>query len=296
MNWLLDPIETGKSFFCGWTKALKLSSCQILQQIEHLKLFIFFSHLFIHSQSCCFPLADIGNGLVLLHVCFVSNFSGSYFARDASYSHVYTDQPKGCHAVSIHPSSQMIFNPPPSHHQMTNGPPGATTAQIIIQPFPGSSHSVSIATLQSCRFAHLPVVGNTTHLPHGSSLPPPVGQGSAASNPVSAFTFPYWVGNGGIPGSVGPGKVGRSSNDVNSSLTTMPHIHTMFVARVLVGECTLGKAGYRKPPPIDPSAPYGRCYDACVNDMTNPTIFVIFNSAQCYPEYIIEYTNRGKDS
>lgn len=63
----------------------------------------------------------------------------------------------------------------------------------------------------------------------------------------------------------------------------------------MASDFTLGKNSYRKPPSRDPSDPYGKCYDACVNDITNPTIYVIFNSSQCYPEYIVEYTNKPRE-
>lgn len=69
-------------------------------------------------------------------------------------------------------------------------------------------------------------------------------------------------------------------------------VRIMFVARVLVGQYTQGKNHYRKPPPLDPNFPYGRCFDSCVDNTSNPMIFVVFESAQCYPEYIIEYVNK----
>ena len=72
---------------------------------------------------------------------------------------------------------------------------------------------------------------------------------------------------------------------------TAPQQHYMFVARVLVGLYTQGTPTLRKPPTIDTSTPYGRCYDSCVNDVMDPSIFVIFDSAQCYPEYLVTYTN-----
>lgn len=67
--------------------------------------------------------------------------------------------------------------------------------------------------------------------------------------------------------------------------------HTMFVARVLVGKYTIGYNVLRKPPPLNPNDAYGKSYDSCVNDVNDPRIYVIFDNAQCYPEYIIEYTN-----
>ena len=68
-------------------------------------------------------------------------------------------------------------------------------------------------------------------------------------------------------------------------------IHTMFVSRVLVGCYAAGNASLRKPPPLDPSQPFGKAYDSCVDNVYDPKVFVVFDSSQCYPEYIIEYTN-----
>ncbi|XP_033751374.1 uncharacterized protein LOC117335471 [Pecten maximus] len=64
----------------------------------------------------------------------------------------------------------------------------------------------------------------------------------------------------------------------------------MFVARTLVGRYCLGNTGIRKPPP-DPDDPKRRPFNSCVDNVLTPSIFVIFDSAQCYPEYIVEYAN-----
>ncbi|CAG5128267.1 unnamed protein product [Candidula unifasciata] len=65
--------------------------------------------------------------------------------------------------------------------------------------------------------------------------------------------------------------------------------HFMFVARVLVGRHTGGKAGLKRPPPLDENNPFGKSYDSCVDDIFCPQVYVIFDSNQAYPEYIIEY-------
>ncbi|XP_039218127.1 protein mono-ADP-ribosyltransferase PARP12-like [Crotalus tigris] len=61
----------------------------------------------------------------------------------------------------------------------------------------------------------------------------------------------------------------------------------MFVARVLVGDYAQGKASYVRPPPR-PNQSNG-FYDSCVDDVLNPSIFVIFEKYQIYPAYIVEY-------
>ncbi|XP_076841984.1 protein mono-ADP-ribosyltransferase PARP12-like [Brachyhypopomus gauderio] len=67
------------------------------------------------------------------------------------------------------------------------------------------------------------------------------------------------------------------SNSENSS-------KRMFVARVLVGSYTGGHNKLVRPP----ASPNG-FYDSCVDNVTNPSIFVIFEKYQVYPEFIIEY-------
>uniref|UniRef100_A0A8C4NAB3 Poly [ADP-ribose] polymerase n=1 Tax=Eptatretus burgeri TaxID=7764 RepID=A0A8C4NAB3_EPTBU len=59
----------------------------------------------------------------------------------------------------------------------------------------------------------------------------------------------------------------------------------MILARVLVGEYMQGKETYRRPPEKAPNI----LYDSCVDDISNPEIFVIFEKDQMYPEYLLEY-------
>ncbi|XP_045421272.1 zinc finger CCCH-type antiviral protein 1 isoform X4 [Lemur catta] len=59
----------------------------------------------------------------------------------------------------------------------------------------------------------------------------------------------------------------------------------MFVARVLVGNFTKGEKMY-----TSPSLPY----DSYVDFTFNPSVFVIFEKDQIYPEYVIEYTETDK--
>ncbi|OXB83613.1 UNVERIFIED_CONTAM: hypothetical protein H355_011432 [Colinus virginianus] len=64
---------------------------------------------------------------------------------------------------------------------------------------------------------------------------------------------------------------------------------TMFLARVLVGEFTVGNSSYVRPPLKDNQ----NFYDSCVNSSSNPSIFVIFEKQQVYPEYLIEYLDQA---
>ena len=69
----------------------------------------------------------------------------------------------------------------------------------------------------------------------------------------------------------------------------------MFLARVLVGSFIKGEPKYRRPPSKDPSNPSSDLYDSCVDSERNPTIFVIFDSDQFYPEYVIKYSILEQD-
>ncbi|XP_078529523.1 protein mono-ADP-ribosyltransferase PARP12-like [Lissotriton helveticus] len=62
---------------------------------------------------------------------------------------------------------------------------------------------------------------------------------------------------------------------------------SMFLARVLVGDFVKGHERYTRPPPI-PTNPR-MAYDSCVDNECNPSIFVIFEKLQAYPDYILEY-------
>ncbi|KAL4659384.1 poly ADP-ribose polymerase 12-like [Arapaima gigas] len=64
-------------------------------------------------------------------------------------------------------------------------------------------------------------------------------------------------------------------------------MRTMFVCRVLVGEYTKGNSSYVRPPSKDGGDV--NFFDSCVDDVYNPSIFVVFEKHQIYPEYIIQY-------
>ncbi|KAK3545033.1 hypothetical protein QTP86_033231 [Hemibagrus guttatus] len=61
---------------------------------------------------------------------------------------------------------------------------------------------------------------------------------------------------------------------------------SMFVCRVLIGQYTKGESRYRRPPAKDTA---GNLYDSCVNDVRNPSIYVVFERSQVYPEFLITY-------
>ncbi|KAM4036613.1 protein mono-ADP-ribosyltransferase PARP11 isoform 1-T3 [Anomaloglossus baeobatrachus] len=62
---------------------------------------------------------------------------------------------------------------------------------------------------------------------------------------------------------------------------------SMFLARVLVGEYAIGDSKYIRPPSKDGSLT--NLYDSCVDNPFSPLIYVIFDSNQIYPEYLIHF-------
>lgn len=61
----------------------------------------------------------------------------------------------------------------------------------------------------------------------------------------------------------------------------------MFVALVLVGEYTRGRSAYVRPPQRQDGK---TLYDSCVDNESDPSIYVIFDKPQIYPEYLINYS------
>ena len=63
----------------------------------------------------------------------------------------------------------------------------------------------------------------------------------------------------------------------------------MFVARVLCGRATRGSSGMRKPP-ADLSDPSNRPFNSTCDNERKPTLYVVYDSAQAYPEYMISFS------
>ncbi|XP_017349400.3 protein mono-ADP-ribosyltransferase PARP11 isoform X2 [Ictalurus punctatus] len=59
----------------------------------------------------------------------------------------------------------------------------------------------------------------------------------------------------------------------------------MFLARVIVGKYTTGRPDLCKPD----GDQIENIHDSCVDNTLCPRIFVVFNSDQIYPEYVLEY-------
>ncbi|KAL6472153.1 hypothetical protein MHYP_G00183410 [Metynnis hypsauchen] len=61
----------------------------------------------------------------------------------------------------------------------------------------------------------------------------------------------------------------------------------MYLARVLVGDHTRGRAGLISPPAKSSTAT--DVYDSVTDNQQNPSMFVIFHDVQAYPEYLITF-------
>ncbi|XP_042563886.1 protein mono-ADP-ribosyltransferase PARP14-like [Clupea harengus] len=61
----------------------------------------------------------------------------------------------------------------------------------------------------------------------------------------------------------------------------------MYLARVLVGDYTQGVSGMLAPPPRNTVT--ADLFDSLTDNMTRPTMFIVFNDVQAYPEYIITF-------
>ncbi|XP_028997166.1 protein mono-ADP-ribosyltransferase PARP14-like isoform X2 [Betta splendens] len=62
----------------------------------------------------------------------------------------------------------------------------------------------------------------------------------------------------------------------------------MFVARVLTGTYTLGHSDTKVPPPRNVEQP-DNFYDSLVDNISNPSMYVVFHDSQAYPDYLITF-------
>ncbi|XP_034412586.1 protein mono-ADP-ribosyltransferase PARP14-like [Cyclopterus lumpus] len=62
----------------------------------------------------------------------------------------------------------------------------------------------------------------------------------------------------------------------------------MFVVRVLTGLYTLGTSGMKMPPPRSSRLSHD-LYDSVVDDVGNPSMYVVFHDNQAYPDYLVTF-------
>ena len=63
----------------------------------------------------------------------------------------------------------------------------------------------------------------------------------------------------------------------------------MYLTRVLTGEYTVGNNSMVVPPPKNAQINQHVLFDSTVDDVSNPSIFVVYTDAQNYPAYVITY-------
>ncbi|XP_060562496.1 protein mono-ADP-ribosyltransferase PARP11-like [Ruditapes philippinarum] len=90
----------------------------------------------------------------------------------------------------------------------------------------------------------------------------------------------------------GKGCYFATESDYSNTYTENGSDKSMFVAKILPGEYVRGNSSYCRPPHKDTSDQSSDLYDSCVDDYNNPSIFVIFDNNQIYPEYLIRYTKK----
>ncbi|XP_071358051.1 protein mono-ADP-ribosyltransferase TIPARP-like [Trachinotus anak] len=86
-----------------------------------------------------------------------------------------------------------------------------------------------------------------------------------------------------------------SFSNTFSAKVGLDQLRHMFLAKVLVGKVSLGRSTYRRPPPLSSKARQYRLYDTCVDNLHRPTMFVVFDSSQCYPYFLIKYKDLPKE-
>ena len=119
--------------------------------------------------------------------------------------------------------------------------------------------------------------------------------GTAAEVSVQAIfrqNFDWWLSgkNATVYGDGSYFARDASLSDRYTGGANLAKVRWMFLARVLAGRYVKGRKGDKRPPPLDLSKPHGDLYDSCVNTATSPSIYVIFENDQCYPEYVISYS------
>ncbi|XP_028919137.1 protein mono-ADP-ribosyltransferase PARP14 isoform X1 [Ornithorhynchus anatinus] len=79
-----------------------------------------------------------------------------------------------------------------------------------------------------------------------------------------------------------------SANDTYSK-PNIQGIKFMYLARVLTGEFCVGWQGLITPPAKNTQDPTD-LYDTVTDQLTAPSMFIVFNDTQAYPEYLIKFT------
>ena len=63
----------------------------------------------------------------------------------------------------------------------------------------------------------------------------------------------------------------------------------IYLVRVLTGQYTAGHHSLIVAPPKDPTKNLNVLFDSVVDNVTNPSMYIVFQDAQAYPEYLIKF-------
>ena len=215
------------------------------------------------------------------------NVTGTYFARDASYAHQFTDKPK--RACSRRDVSDSLDDELNSLCFDDKRLPGVTKKDVKsddVLKSPAADDEKKSLKIEA------PTVAETfkseLHDDNNNCLKDIFNVSSTFSTTTSTTTA---FNKNDVESKENIPNHSHTDRHQEASKQSDKHTHTMILTRVYVGRHAQGKGSYRRPPLIDPSNPSLGCYDSCVNYVTNPTLFVISDVHQYYPEYVIEYTN-----
>ena len=214
-----------------------------------------------------------------------SSFTGSYFGSSARVSDRYV-RPNGdtirdvCPAnVFVNPRPAASGNSGDNSRQDQNGANDASGPSPIViapQPSPSSSSSSSSSSGNWARppRMHLQLLpAPPAPPPNAHSHPPPNAHSHHMSSylrykrSLLAFTRHHHTFYSPSP-------------LINYNQNSLDGPRVLFVAKVLVGNYTMGHTQTRRPP---------LGFDSCVDNPMNPGMFVIFDRNQVYPAYMIEY-------
>ncbi|VDI18790.1 Hypothetical predicted protein [Mytilus galloprovincialis] len=246
---------------------------------------------------------------------------GTYFATDSSYSEKYSHigtirrnksaWPKGFNLGSAYQRPSFGGNnaiPLPFTHGFSMGvnPPvltnsnqnqgfgfGTTATNNNVSGFFGGTSNNQTSGSNIAQFLnHYRNIRQSQPPINSATNPPGFGFGGAAAaatfGAANNFTFGAQPVNFANTNVNITGQEASSTGQSEDIPLEEQFIQTtsryMFLARVLVGRPCQGQNGMRKPPRDEQN----RLYNSASDNPAKPSIFVVFDSAQCYPEYLIE--------
>ncbi|XP_062374199.1 protein mono-ADP-ribosyltransferase PARP12-like isoform X2 [Sardina pilchardus] len=114
------------------------------------------------------------------------------------------------------------------------------------------------------------------------------GTDSNHSDAVCQENFDWQIHGTGT--AYGQGSYFTRDASYSDAFTGPARIKSMFACRVLLGQYTKGQHNYVRTPAKEDNS--SLLCDSCVDDVFNPSIFVVFEKHQVYPEYLIQYAWR----